>query len=408
MSQRSGPDMSPCERCRALLDEWRQGSLPPDETRQVEEHLAGCAECAAELAAQEQIGSLIRAASETPELPPHYMEDVTARVRDRLRGGQVVSLPGPETGPPEGKVANGEVREAGGEAALPGRRLAAPWWAVAAASVMAAAGLAWMVTRPGSRDSAAPERQIAYYATDMDGNVDTVAGGREAAAPMPQQPPASALAAVAESETAAEAPPAEAAVSGKDIREQKEPASGATPVPAASPAGRDLKADQNFRESRLRLYSRREAAPTVAASKATEPVGRMLTLADDPVKPQITSAGAEAEARPARAPLAPVMKGALSDGPDGAAASYQRGEEARQAGRFHEALAHYEAVIRATPDSPEAARSQMRIGEVALDHLRDRERARQAFEACLQPPLSRHFDAAELEGVRERLKGLMD
>jgi len=69
-----------CEEIRARLDDWAEGTLPPQESRDVAAHLATCAACAAEA---RELKALLAAAAELPReiLPPR---DLWAEIDVRL------------------------------------------------------------------------------------------------------------------------------------------------------------------------------------------------------------------------------------------------------------------------------------------------------------------------------------
>jgi anti-sigma factor RsiW len=80
-----------CEEIRARLDDWAEGTLPPQERRDVAAHLATCAACAAEA---RELKALLAAAAELPLeiLPPR---DLWAGIDARLDapGAEVAASP---------------------------------------------------------------------------------------------------------------------------------------------------------------------------------------------------------------------------------------------------------------------------------------------------------------------------
>lgn len=68
-----------CARFQSVLDEWRDGRLPPPDAGATDRHLAACPDCRARLAADESLGGLMRS---LPRLTaPAGFED---RLRRRL------------------------------------------------------------------------------------------------------------------------------------------------------------------------------------------------------------------------------------------------------------------------------------------------------------------------------------
>lgn len=75
----------PHDRAMAAFSDYLDGSLGADEKAKLEQHLAGCAPCRAELDALQQTLDAMRGTSR-PEAPPEFMDGLREQIRVRSRG----------------------------------------------------------------------------------------------------------------------------------------------------------------------------------------------------------------------------------------------------------------------------------------------------------------------------------
>lgn len=69
-----------CLEMVARLDDYLDRNLEPDEVRRVEDHLAGCVECAHEYRFEAGILDGIRRRLQRIALPPHLLSGIRARL----------------------------------------------------------------------------------------------------------------------------------------------------------------------------------------------------------------------------------------------------------------------------------------------------------------------------------------
>ena len=147
-----------CAECRALLDAYLDAALPEGERAAVREHLAGCAECARELAA------LGRASSLAQEHLVHY------RAPDVLKARIASAIAGERAEPAAG-LSSPTARS---------RR----WWPLVAAGVLialASSGLTYAVLRGagGTAQTVADEVLASHIRSLMPGHLTDVQSTNE-------------------------------------------------------------------------------------------------------------------------------------------------------------------------------------------------------------------------------------
>jgi anti-sigma factor RsiW len=128
-----------CADCRARLDAYLDDELTTDERAEVREHLAGCAECARELAALERASTLAQ------EHLVHYEAPDVLKAR----------------------IASAIASERSAPARTPPAPLPRPgWWRLAAAGVLvalASSSLTYAVTRAGRATPALADQVLASH-----------------------------------------------------------------------------------------------------------------------------------------------------------------------------------------------------------------------------------------------------
>ncbi len=72
-----------CEEVKPYLAAYLDGELPPETKKQVERHLAGCAECSAELEEMRRIRNLL-SQIEPPKLPDIYWKTYWSGIYNRI------------------------------------------------------------------------------------------------------------------------------------------------------------------------------------------------------------------------------------------------------------------------------------------------------------------------------------
>lgn len=82
----------PCDQDRAALAAYLDGELPPDQAAAVEQHLAGCAGCAAEVAAQLSLKRSLRAARGQFTPSAAFRQKVRRQIAGRQRRGWLGGL----------------------------------------------------------------------------------------------------------------------------------------------------------------------------------------------------------------------------------------------------------------------------------------------------------------------------
>src|SRR5687768_3392976 len=88
-----GGTLMNCSDIRPLLSDYHDGEITPEQQRQVERHLAGCADCARVLAEYRAISSDFRAMA-VPAVPSGLRRDVWRRI-EALDSGASVPAPRP-------------------------------------------------------------------------------------------------------------------------------------------------------------------------------------------------------------------------------------------------------------------------------------------------------------------------
>jgi anti-sigma factor RsiW len=79
------PESNGHEAIEAKLSDYVEGSLPGDEARAIEEHLAGCSSCTESLAAVKETVNALSGLHKIPA-PPHFERDVAETIRRRSGG----------------------------------------------------------------------------------------------------------------------------------------------------------------------------------------------------------------------------------------------------------------------------------------------------------------------------------
>lgn len=176
--------MERCERFEELLSQRLDQPLPPQEERELEDHLARCPRCRALAADLEELCGQFACLEELPA-----PEGFAQGVMDRIRALE------PEPAPAEGPEERKEETEAQGQKVVPLRR-PMPRWARTAAALAACCVLGFGVYQAGLIDQMSPAAQsgestgasdsvAAYAATAPEENKET--SGAAAALPAPEE-----------------------------------------------------------------------------------------------------------------------------------------------------------------------------------------------------------------------------
>ena len=174
--------MERCERFEELLSQRLDQPLPPQEERELEDHLARCSSCRALAADLEQLCGQFACLEELPA-PEGFAQGVMARIRALEPG------PAPAEGP-EGRKEETEPTEM--PKVVPLRR-PMPRWARTAAALAACCVLGFGVYQVGLIDQISPAAQsagasdsVAAYAAPAPGE-DEETSGAAAALPAPEE-----------------------------------------------------------------------------------------------------------------------------------------------------------------------------------------------------------------------------
>ena len=176
--------MERCERFEELLSQRLDQPLPPQEERELEDHLARCSSCRALAADLEQLCGQFACLEELPA-PEGFAQGVMARIRALE----------PEPAPAEGPEERKEETEPQGQKVVPLRR-PMPRWARTAAALAACCVLGFGVYQAGLIDQMSPAAQsgesagvsdsvAAYAAPAPEENEET--SGAAAALPAPEE-----------------------------------------------------------------------------------------------------------------------------------------------------------------------------------------------------------------------------
>lgn len=176
--------MERCERFEELLSQRLDQPLPPQEERELEDHLARCPHCRALAADLEQLCGQFACLEELPA-----PEGFAQGVMDRIRALE------PEPAPAEGPEGRKEETEPQGQKVVPLRR-PMPRWARTAAALAACCVLGFGVYQAGLIDQISPAAQsgesagtsdsVAAYAALAPG-ADEETSGAAAALPAPEE-----------------------------------------------------------------------------------------------------------------------------------------------------------------------------------------------------------------------------
>src|SRR5688572_15998854 len=77
-----------CAQVKDLLDEYRRGTTSQTDRTLIQEHLAACTECSAELAAREALAVRLRSAMPAANPPVHLSPAVLAAVKAARRDAE--------------------------------------------------------------------------------------------------------------------------------------------------------------------------------------------------------------------------------------------------------------------------------------------------------------------------------
>ena len=176
--------MERCERFEELLSQRLDQPLPPQEERELEDHLARCPRCRALAEDLEQLCGQFACLEELPA-----PEGFARGVMDRIRALE------PEPAPAEGPEGRKEETEPQGQKVVPLRR-PMPRWARTAAALAACCVLGFGVYQAGLIDQISPAAQsgesagasdsVAAYAAPAPGE-DEETSGAAAALPAPEE-----------------------------------------------------------------------------------------------------------------------------------------------------------------------------------------------------------------------------
>lgn len=418
-----------CEKCQELLNEYRKAQLAPAEELAVKAHLEQCPACAQTLAQAEAMKALLCMRHETPQATPEYFAKLQARVQERLSGEQ------PQAAPPSSRLGNAPKsgRVLGMYRVL---RPARSWAAVAALLLV---GVLSAVLFSQNRQDSRPGGSLAKVASARSYARRSLATGIAAYKPGSENPPSSKSMRQEEADQSSakkEMPTAKLSAPKAAVSQPARPA--ALPAAAAAPASAgQMQMGQPLSKDSDQWFQKQEMQPSYGVAPAAAPLAEVEARGDraaaTPALPSGQSLGGGVDKakisqnekasdqlmeQMPRLQLGDKTSRSLQEvervsagraesiTTSSASQLFYDAEDARLRGQYAAAVELYERAAKAAGASSVAAQSQLRIGDIAFEKLHDPVRARSAYQACLEAPLSGFLDEPTRAAIRLRMESL--
>jgi tetratricopeptide (TPR) repeat protein len=349
-----------CQAAQQFYEEYAQGNLSPEVAARLEEHLARCPECRRRFDASEQLGGLLREASQVAHPGGDYFEGLAGRVLGALDQ-------------PDADVAAALDAEQNPQPGWPGLR-GPLWWsgAVAAAALLVLA-LADGLQRvaPGSSPTAA---NVAMA-------MPVVGPGSTA-----RLDPLVALASAAPSRAGPNGSVATLDASTPDAVAAGHPDSPVSTTPASSDAGTN------------------RVAPMVAASVApAQEVAAQLAS----IRQQVADAQGDATGPTASGSNdAPADAAPVNDVSERQARMFAQALDALRQDQPRQAWSQFSKLIAIAPTTTLARRADLKLGDLNYDAWADFAEAQKYFNLSLDESSGSGLSADERKHVGQRLDRL--